>query len=188
MFPTVSSSSVSNSALSILGTSLVDFRGLSILFSLTMRTVFWTVAFVGTVYCAPQLVNLDAIALDFPPSDLIKAPINVVSNILPPASVAAITPLQSISAEKREFEKRDGNCSPYPAGSGPVTSPDTPATFQSNPDFAVCLQEWRTVSRTSTGVLEYGRQRSYSGRIYLDLQQRWCIPTGFQLHRSLQTY
>ena len=88
----------------------------------------------------PQLINLDAIALDFAPPELVKAPINVESDIPAASTPDAITPLQSASAKKRDLvKKRDGDCSPYPAGSGPVPSPDTPSAFQSDADFAVCL-------------------------------------------------
>ena len=87
-----------------------------------------------------QLINLDEIAQDFPPPDLVKAPLNVESNIPPTSTPDAIVPLQSASAKKRDVvEKRDGDCTPYPAGSGPVPSPDTPSAFLSDPDFAVYL-------------------------------------------------
>ena len=88
----------------------------------------------------PQSIDLDAIALDFAPPELVKAPVNVESDIPEPSTPDAITPLQSVSAEKRDLvAKRDGDCSPYPAGSGPVPSPDTPSAFQSDTDFAVRL-------------------------------------------------
>lgn len=106
-----------------------------------MHTAFYIAALAGVVYSAPQLINLEEIAADFPSPVLVAAPINVVSNI-PASSVAPeIVPLQSASAKKRnlEVEKRDGDCSPYPTGSGPVPTPDTPAAFQADPDFAVCL-------------------------------------------------
>ena len=106
---------------------------------MTMHTALLVAALAGVVYSAPQLINLDAIALDFPPPDLVKAPINVESNIPPAASTNAIIPLESTSAKKRDLDKRDGDCSPYPTGSGPVPSPDTPAAFQSNSEFAACL-------------------------------------------------
>lgn len=104
-----------------------------------MRTALCIVALAGVAYSAPQLINLDEIAADFAPPVLVKAPVNVVSNIPAPSMPAAIVPLQSASAKKRDLEvkKRDGDCSPYPAGSGPVPTPDTPAAFQSDPDFAV---------------------------------------------------
>ena len=88
----------------------------------------------------PQLINLDAIALDYAPPELVTAPVNVESDIPEPSAPDTITPLQSVSAQKRDFvAKRDGDCSPYPTGSGPVPSPDTPSAFQSDADFAVCL-------------------------------------------------
>lgn len=110
-----------------------------------MQTALCIVAFAGIAYSAPQLINLDKIALDFPPPALVKAPINVVSNVPAPSAPVDIIPLQSTSAKKRDLEfaqveKRDGECSPYPVGSGPVPTPDTAAAFQSDPDFAVRLR------------------------------------------------
>ena len=103
-------------------------------------TVLAVLASVAHAAPRPQLMNLDAIALDFAPPELVKAPINVESDIPASSAADAITPLQSVSAKKRGLvEKRDGDCSPYPAGSGPVPSPDTPSAFQSDGDFAVCL-------------------------------------------------
>ena len=107
-----------------------------------MHTALFLAAVASVAYAAPrpQLINLDDIALDFAPPDLVKAPINVESDIPASSTTDAITPLQSVSAKKRGLvEKRDGDCSPYPAGSGPVPSPDTPSAFQSDGDFAVCL-------------------------------------------------
>lgn len=106
-----------------------------------MHTAFCIAALAGVAYSAPQLINLDAIAADFAPPVLVEAPVNVVSNIPSPSVPPEILPLQSASAKKRnlEVEKRDGDCSPYPTGPGPVPTPDTPAAFQSDPDFAVRL-------------------------------------------------
>lgn len=106
-----------------------------------MRTTLYIAAFAGVAYSAPQLINLEEIATDFAPPVLVEAPVNVVSNIPASSAPPVVIPLQSASAKKRdvEVEKRDGDCSPYPAGSGPVPTPDTPAAFQSDPDFAVCL-------------------------------------------------
>lgn len=109
--------------------------------SMTMRTALCLAALASVAYSAPQpqLINLDTIALDYAPPELVEAPINVQLDIPAAATPDAITPLQSVSAKKRDLESRDGDCSPYPAGSGPVPSPDTPSAFQSDPDFAVCL-------------------------------------------------
>lgn len=88
---------------------------------------------------SPQLMNLDAIAAD-PAPVLVKAPVNVVSDTPPDVAAAAIQPLTSISpSSKRDLavEKRDGDCSPYATGSGPVPSPDTVEAFESFPTFAV---------------------------------------------------
>ena len=109
-----------------------------------MHTALYIAAFAGIAYSAPQLINLDKIAEDYAPPALVKAPINVESNVPAPSAPVEVTPLQSTSAKRRDLEyiqveKRDGDCSPYPAGSGPVPNPDTPAAFQSDPDFAVRL-------------------------------------------------
>ena len=110
--------------------------------SVTMRTAILLAALASVAYSAPkpQLMNLDAIALDFDPPELVRAPVNVESDIPEPSTPDEITPLQSVSAQKQDLvAKRDGDCSPYPTGSGPVPSPDTPSAFQSDADFAVCL-------------------------------------------------
>ena len=103
-----------------------------------MRIALYLAALASVTYS--QLINLDTKALDFPPPELVKAPVNVESDTPATSTPDAISPLQSVSAKKRGLvEKRDGDCSPYPAGSGPVPSPDTPSAFQSDADFAVCL-------------------------------------------------
>lgn len=86
-------------------------------------------------------MNLDAISEE-PAPVLVKPPVNVVQDTPPDVAAEAIVPLESVAAKKRDLSnlgKRDGDCSPYPAGSGPVPSPDTPEAFQSDPDFAVCF-------------------------------------------------
>ena len=95
-------------------------------------------ALAGIAYSAPQVMPLDAIAAE-PAPVLVKAPVNTVTDDPPDVPAAAIVPLTSVAAKKRDLdvEKRDGDCSPYQAGSGPVPSPDTPEAFQSDPDFAV---------------------------------------------------
>ena len=111
-------------------------------FSLTMRTALIVAALASVAYSAPrpQEIKLDEIATDFAPPELVEAPVNVESDIPASATPDPITPLQSVSAKKRDLvAKRDGDCSPYPAGSGPVPSPDTPSAFLADPDFAVCL-------------------------------------------------
>ena len=125
----------------LLPNSKVKVLTSSLHLSTTMHTAVFLAALASVAHAAPrpQLINLDEIALDFSPPDLVKAPINVESDIPAPSATDAITPLQSVSAKKRELvEKRDGDCSPYPAGSGPVPSPDTPSAFQSDGAFAVC--------------------------------------------------
>ena len=109
---------------------------------MAMQTTLFLAALTSVAYTLPQpqLINLEDIALDFPPPELVKAPLNVQSNFPAAAAPEEIIPLQNVSVTKRDLvDKRDGDCSPYPAGSGPVPSPDTPSAFQSDPDFAVCI-------------------------------------------------
>ena len=105
-----------------------------------MRTALYLATLASVAYAAPQLMPLDDIAEDFPAPDLVKAPFNVQSDDPPDVASDPIVPLQSVSPEKRDLvEKRDGDCSPYPKGSGPVPKPDTPDAFLADPDFRVCL-------------------------------------------------
>lgn len=49
-----------------------------------------------------------------------------------------VTPSPLNTAKRsNEVMKRDGNCSPQPAGSGPVPAPDTYDNFQADPDLRV---------------------------------------------------
>lgn len=91
------------------------------------------VAALASLACsAPQAIDLDEIAVSFPPPELGKAPFDVVSDIPPTATPAAIVHIPTGSAD----ERRDAACSPYP-GTGSVPSPDTPDAFHSFPEFAV---------------------------------------------------
>ena len=115
-----------------------------------MHTTLCIAALVGAAYSAPQSINLDSIAAA-PAPVMETPPYNVEMDIPPDAPADAIVPLQSTPAKKRdlEVEKRDGDCSRYPAGSGPVPSPDTPEAFQADADFAVCLLLLKNIYRTT---------------------------------------
>ena len=89
---------------------------------------------------SPQLIDLVAIAA-FPDSVRVTAPIDIVTDVVASIPAAPIKPLTSTVASLKRglaVEKRDGDCSPYPTGSGPVPSPDTVDAFESFPTFAVC--------------------------------------------------
>lgn len=88
---------------------------------------------------SPQLIDLVAIG-KYPDSVHVTAPIDIVTDVAATVLAAPIRPLTSIiSSSKRDLtvEKRDGDCSPYPTGSGPVPAPDTVGAFESFPTFAV---------------------------------------------------
>ncbi|KAL8674828.1 MAG: hypothetical protein Q9168_000809 [Polycauliona sp. 1 TL-2023] len=90
-----------------------------------MRSACVLSALVAIVAAAPapspQLIDLAAV-------DAAPDPVFVSA----PLDVASDTP-----HKKRELNllKRDGDCAPQPAGSGPVSTPDTAAAFESNPDL-----------------------------------------------------
>lgn len=87
---------------------------------------------------SPQLIDLVAIG-NYPDSVRVTAPIDKEVDVAASVPAAPIKPLTSIgSSSKRDLtvEKRDGDCSPYPTGSGPVPSPDTVDAFASFPTFA----------------------------------------------------
>lgn len=88
---------------------------------------------------SPQLIDLIAIG-NYPDSVRVTAPIDKEVDVAASVPAAPIKPLTSIgSSSKRDLtvEKRDGDCSLYPTGSGPVPSPDTVDAFASFPTFAV---------------------------------------------------
>ncbi|KAL8839296.1 MAG: hypothetical protein Q9170_001813 [Blastenia crenularia] len=82
---------------------------------------------------APQLIDLAAIDAA-PDPVLVSAPLDVVFDT--PSKKRDVMPV-----------KRDGNCAPQPAGSGPTISPDTVAALQGNQD----LQATATSAPTPDG-------------------------------------
>ena len=54
-----------------------------------MRTALCIAAFTGLAYSAPQLIDLDKIAIDFAPPKLIKPLFNVISDITVSSTAAA---------------------------------------------------------------------------------------------------
>ena len=87
---------------------------------------------------ASQLIDLVAIG-NTPDPVLVSAPLDVVTDTPPDVPAAPIEPITNAPSRVRRnlVQKRDGNCNPQPTGSGPVSTPDTVAAFQSNPDLQV---------------------------------------------------
>lgn len=101
--------------------------------------IFAALAALTSALPSPQLIDLVAIGA-YPDSVRVTAPIDIVTDVVASVPAAPVNPLTSIiSSSKRDMtvEKRDGDCSPYPTGSGPVPSPDTVNAFESFPTFAV---------------------------------------------------
>ena len=101
--------------------------------------IFATLSALISALPSPQLIDLVAIG-KYPDSVRVTAPIDITTDVVAPVPASPIKPLTSIiSSSKRHLavEKRDGDCSPYPTGSGPVPSPDTVDAFESFPTFAV---------------------------------------------------
>lgn len=72
-------------------------------------------ALAGLACSALQAIDLDEIAIDFSPPELVRAPFDVISDIPPMANPAAIVPVPTGSANG----KRVAACSPS-SGTGPV--------------------------------------------------------------------
>ena len=87
---------------------------------------------------ASQLMDLVAID-SFPDAVLVTPPSDVVTDTPPDVPAAPIEPITKAPSRVRRnlVQKRDGNCSPQPTGSGPVSSPDTAAAFQAEPGLQV---------------------------------------------------
>lgn len=97
---------------------------------------------LGLPFAASQLIDLDAVAAA-PDPVLVTPPIDVSQNIPADVPAAPIVPLTTdvpsrIKRSHSLFE-RDGDCSPQPAGSGPVPTPDTVDAFESFPTFSVSI-------------------------------------------------
>ena len=102
-----------------------------------MRNALILAALAGLA--ASQDINYGAV--DAAPDPVFVTPPSDVTTDNPPdVSAAPITPItNSPSRVKRGMmmEKRDGDCSPQPAGSGPVASPDTDTAFLSDSGLQV---------------------------------------------------
>ena len=125
-----------------------------------MQQIVFLVALIGVAISAPapQLINLDAIGAA-PDPVLVSAPIDVTKDIPAPVASEPLTPITA-PGTKRDMlhhEKRDGNCSPQPSGSGEVTSPDTAEAFSSNPDYSV--RSFDTFSSSSLESIELNSTR-----------------------------
>ena len=88
-------------------------------------------------WATPQLINLNEVDAA-PDPVLVTPPLDVQQNVPTSVAPASITPITTLAA-KRDLglEKRDGDCSPQPSGSGPVPNPDTASAFAADPDYAV---------------------------------------------------
>lgn len=108
-----------------------------------MYTSFILAALTALVSALPSPQLIDLVAIEaYPDSVRVTAPIDVATDVVASVPAVPINPLTSIiSSSKRDLtvEKRDGDCSPYPTGSGPVPSPDTVDAFESFPTFAVLV-------------------------------------------------
>ena len=98
----------------------------------------------------PQLIDLDKINA-YPDPVLVSAPLVKVSDDPPNVPASSVEPIKiaigttvapaSLAARRPRrsavLDKRDGNCTAQPAGSGPVPSPDTADAFLGSDDISV---------------------------------------------------
>lgn len=106
-----------------------------------MRSTIMFAALTGIAAAAPQAI--DYAGVDAKPDPVfVSAPLDVVSNIPEAVNPPPITPITSPASKAKRavsLTKRDGNCSPQPAGAGPVPSPDTADAFLADSGLSVHL-------------------------------------------------
>ncbi|KAL8933695.1 MAG: hypothetical protein Q9211_005638 [Gyalolechia sp. 1 TL-2023] len=83
---------------------------------------------LGMSYAIPTPQLIDTAGVEAAPDPVIVTPAYNVQEEAGATNEPAIAP-------RGRIQRRDGNCAPQPAGSGPVTSPDTPEAFLSNPVY-----------------------------------------------------
>ncbi|KAI4275755.1 MAG: hypothetical protein LQ337_002997 [Flavoplaca oasis] len=79
----------------------------------------------------PQLIDTEGVAAAPPPVFVVPA-----YDVLEEAGATN----EPAIAPRNRLYKRDGTCAVQPAGSGPVSSPDTPDAFSSNPAYAALAE------------------------------------------------
>ena len=101
-----------------------------------MRSAILVAALAGITVAipTPQDINYPGVEAAADPV-LVSAPLDVQSST---AKAVAAAPVEPITPDASKV-KRDSDCAPQPAGSGPVPSPDTADAFLSSPDLQVCL-------------------------------------------------
>ena len=79
----------------------------------------------------PAIENIDPV--------LVTAPVDVAEDTPPDVAAAPIEPITTSPSRVRRqlIQKRDGDCKPQPAGSGPVPTPDTVQAFLSSAELQV---------------------------------------------------
>ena len=122
---------------------------------------------------ASQLIDLVAME-NFPDPVLVAAPFDVVEDTPPDVPAAPIEPITTSPSRVRrqQIQKRDGDCSPQPTGSGPVPSPDTVSAFQSFATLQVCTitegtyhqlimnRLWRLMLQLPMGILSSSQTKT----------------------------
>lgn len=117
--------------------------------------IFPVLASLAAAAPQPQGIVLDVIASIDPV--LVTPAYDVVSQSATAAPTSSITP---ITTDAVGLRKRDGNCAPQPAGSGPVPTLDTAEAFVSYPQFAVSSCNVNLYRFRLTSFEGYGKQRT----------------------------
>ena len=98
--------------------------------------VFAALAALAAATPVPQLLDLAAI---IPPEEVapnVTIPMGKGATSQVVTYVAPVLPSKAPAPSGTPLAKRDGDCSPQPAGSGPTASPDTDAGFLAFQPFA----------------------------------------------------
>ena len=98
--------------------------------------VFFALAVLAAATPVPQLLDLATIIAPDEVAPNVTIPIGKGATSQVVTYVAPVLPSVAPAPSGTSLAKRDGDCSPQPAGSGPVPDPDTDTAFLADSDLA----------------------------------------------------
>ncbi|KAL9008752.1 MAG: hypothetical protein Q9173_006155, partial [Seirophora scorigena] len=126
-----------------------------------MQSTVVLLALLGLTSAAPRPQQIDTAGVEAAPAPVFVTP---PYNVLEHAGASN----EPVIAPRNRLHKRDGNCAPQPAGSGPVSSPDTPEAFLANPAYAELARSAPTPDGYSAAMIN--GEGSLSASKYMGLR------------------
>ncbi|KAI4087526.1 MAG: hypothetical protein LQ344_006721 [Seirophora lacunosa] len=111
-----------------------------------MQSAVVLLALLGLTSAAPRPQQIDTAGVEAAPNPVFFTP---PYNVLEETGASN----EPVIAPRNRLHKRDGNCAPQPAGSGPVSSPDTPEAFLVNPAYPELAQSAPTPDGYSAAMI-----------------------------------